>query len=370
MMHLINDLVINVALISFFVLISLFCYKRLAIEIHPNQFSKKYLFVIILASIASYWVTINEVFFHGFVFDFSIVLLIIALYYGGTGYGLITWIALLICQTIALTFDNMYLILWMVITYTVTLASILLLRHLLKDEFKTFPIIMIICLLIHLPLVYIRGGDSASFFKNAVLFGFYIGLVGFTIHCMLYYVKQHYGRVRLHQELALTDSLTGLSNRRVLEERVEYYTNHQSSFTVMMIDIDYFKLVNDQFGHDQGDKVLSQISELLDYYTPRNGMVGRYGGEEFMILLPETNAQYIEKLAENIRESSASKVFRVRQEEFIQITLSIGIFSCEPSSSITFLEVTKQADIALYEAKRRGRNQVYKAVQSSRHSAL
>jgi len=364
MIYLINDLVINVALISFFVLISLFCYKRLSIEIQPNHFVKKYLFVIILASIASYWVTLNGISFRGFTFDFSIVLLMIALYYGGTGYGLITCIALLTCQAIALTFNNEFSFLWIVITYTITFAIILLLKHFLKDEFKTFPIIIICCLLIHLPLVYISGQGAASFLKNAILFSFYIGLVGLSVHFMLYYVKQHYGQVRLHQELALTDSLTGLNNRRVLENRVDYFKVHKSSFTVMMIDIDHFKLVNDQYGHDQGDKILSQISELLDYYTPQNGIVGRYGGEEFMILLPETDAQYIDKLAEIVRESSASKLYQVHQEEFIQITLSIGIFSCDPSSSISFSEVIKEADATLYEAKRRGRNQVYKAVQT------
>lgn len=362
MIHLVNNLIINAALIAFFVLISLFCYKQFSVELESANFLKKYLFVIILASIASYWVSINKISYHGFTFDFSIVLLLVAVYYGGKVYGMITWLILLMWQTVTLTPNELFILLWTWITYTITFSLILFSKHLLKDEFKTFPIIMICCLLLHFPLVFMGERNFVSFLENATLFSLCIILVGFTIHFLLYYVKQHYKQIRLHQELALTDSLTGLNNRRVLEECVAHFMNNHSSFTMMMIDIDHFKLINDQYGHDQGDKALAQISQLLHDYTPQNGVIGRYGGEEFMILLPEVNAQYIDHLAENIRESSAAKLYQINQEVFIHITLSIGVFSCTPSSHMSFSEVTKQADTALYEAKKRGRNQVCKAV--------
>ena len=362
MIYLANDLVVNLALITLFVLLSLFCYKHFTIEAPSTSFIKKYLFVTILALIACYWVTINEISFRGFTFDFSIVLLIIALYYGGTSYGIITWFILLMWQALTLTSDEFFLFPWILITYTVILSIVLLLKHLLRDEFMTLPLIITCCLLIHLPLVYISENDVHSFAENAILFSFYISLVAIIIHSFLYYVKQHYGQVRLHQELALTDSLTGLHNRRALEDQVDYFMIAHPSFTVMMIDIDHFKFVNDKYGHDQGDAILSQISDLLGEHTPQNGVVGRYGGEEFMLLLPETNVSYTIQLAEDIRASCASTRFPIQHEESIHITLSIGIASCESRTSVSFMEVTRSADAALYEAKRRGRNQVFKSI--------
>ena len=364
MIHLVNDLIVNLALIALFVLLSLFCYKRLTIESHTTTFMKKYLFVIILALIACYWIIINEISFRGFTFDFSIVLLIIALYYGGTSYGIITWFILLMWQVVTLTNDEFFLFPWILITYTVILSIVLLLKHLLRDEFKTLPLIITCCLLIHLPLVYISENDMNSFVENAILFSFYIASVAVIIHSFLYYVKQHYGQVRLHQELALTDSLTGLHNRRALEDQVDYFMIAHPSFTVMMIDIDHFKFVNDKYGHDQGDKILSQISDLLGEHTPHNGIVGRYGGEEFMLLIPETHISYTDQLAEDIRVSCASTRFHIHQEEYIHVTLSIGISSCDSRTSVSFMEVTRSADAALYEAKHRGRNQVFKATQT------
>ncbi|WP_214749279.1 MULTISPECIES: GGDEF domain-containing protein [unclassified Exiguobacterium] len=364
MIHLLNDLVVNLALITLFVLISLFSYKRLTIESPSTSIVKKYLFVTILALIACYWVTINDISFRGFTFDFSIVLLIIALYYGGTSYGIITWFILLMWQVVTLTNDEFFLFPWILITYTVILSIVLLLKHLLRDEFKTLPLIITCCLLIHLPLVYISENDMKSFMENAILFSFYIALVAVLIHSFLYYVKQHYEQVRLHQELALTDSLTGLHNRRALEDQGDYFMIAHPSFTVMMIDVDHFKFVNDKYGHDQGDAILSQISNLLGEHTPHNGVVGRYGGEEFMLLIPETNVSYVEQLAEDIRFSCATTRFLIHHEDYIHVTLSIGISSCESRTSISFMEVTKSADAALYEAKRRGRNQVFKATQT------
>ncbi|MGN7854355.1 GGDEF domain-containing protein [Exiguobacterium sp. 22311] len=161
-----------------------------------------------------------------------------------------------------------------------------------------------------------------------------------------------------------TDSLTGLHNRRALEDQGDYFMIAHPSFTVMMIDVDHFKFVNDKYGHDQGDAILSQISNLLGEHTPHNGVVGRYGGEEFMLLIPETNVSYVEQLAEDIRFSCATTRFLIHHEDYIHVTLSIGISSCESRTSISFMEVTKSADAALYEAKRRGRNQVFKATQT------
>jgi len=162
------------------------------------------------------------------------------------------------------------------------------------------------------------------------------------------------------REANLRDPMTGLNNRRFLEEYVETLVNNvhrkKGHLSILMLDLDYFKMVNDTYGHDAGDAVLKALAKVLKHSVRASDMVIRYGGEEFLIILQDTDAGKADAIAEKIRVSVESIKTQVAGV-VIQKTISIGI-SDFPSDSDTFWQAVKYADVALYQAKETGRNRV------------
>ncbi|SEP76501.1 diguanylate cyclase (GGDEF) domain-containing protein [Ectothiorhodospira magna] len=162
------------------------------------------------------------------------------------------------------------------------------------------------------------------------------------------------------RESSLKDAMTGLRNRRFLEEYsdslVAQCKRRQVPMTLMMLDMDYFKTVNDTHGHDAGDQVLRDLAGLFHDYLRESDLVVRYGGEEFVIILMDTGAEAAVAVADKIREAVASHPFKVAGKE-LQKTISVGLASY-PEDAQAFWQVLKYADVALYAAKERGRNQV------------
>ena len=162
------------------------------------------------------------------------------------------------------------------------------------------------------------------------------------------------------KESTLRDAMTGLYNRRFLEEYVTTLVatcqRRKTSFSVLMLDLDYFKQVNDTFGHEAGDKVLKTLSETLTKSVRTSDMVVRYGGEEFLIILMDTDAVNAMKVAENIR-AKVEETKIALPGTMLQKTISIGV-SEFPLDTDTFWQVVKYADVALYAAKTQGRNRV------------
>lgn len=159
---------------------------------------------------------------------------------------------------------------------------------------------------------------------------------------------------------AMRDPMTGLYNRRFIEEYVDSLiagvTRQQSRLGVMMCDVDFFKQVNDTYGHDVGDQVIKGLAEIIQQTVRSSDLAIRFGGEEFMVLLPNSDADGCMELAERIRMVMMDHAFQTPQGP-LKKTLSVG-FSIFPEDGKGFWECVKYADIALYEAKDRGRNQV------------
>jgi diguanylate cyclase (GGDEF)-like protein len=159
------------------------------------------------------------------------------------------------------------------------------------------------------------------------------------------------------QELARTDPLTGINNRRRLFESAEHEfevaARYQHPLAVMMFDIDHFKKVNDIFGHAAGDQTLQIVTQIAKNELRTADVIGRYGGEEFIILLPMTNAEQAYALAERIREGVGALSLPTPKGN-ISITLSIGIVEISPAESVE--DVFRRADEAMYSAKQAGRN--------------
>ena len=163
------------------------------------------------------------------------------------------------------------------------------------------------------------------------------------------------------QELALRDSVTGLLNRRALEDvlarELKAGTRYHSSACFLLVDLDYFKVVNDQLGHLAGDQVLKTTAALMREAVRDIDAVGRYGGEEFGIVLPHTDLDRAMELAERLRRQIESQTFKAG-EGGVRMTASIGIAHIPDVSIHSVSDWIGTADSALYDAKALGRNRV------------
>jgi diguanylate cyclase (GGDEF)-like protein len=165
---------------------------------------------------------------------------------------------------------------------------------------------------------------------------------------------------RLAQEAAQTDGLTGLYNRhyamRYLPQIWEEARLAQQPLSALMLDIDHFKVVNDEHGHDVGDNILQQFAGILRLFCRRTDIICRFGGEEFLIILPDTRLDTAIQVAERIRATLASRNL-VTAGLALALTVSIGV--AENQAQHKSVEaLIKSADQALYRAKRTGRNRV------------
>ncbi|MCH7853023.1 MAG: sensor domain-containing diguanylate cyclase [Proteobacteria bacterium] len=173
-------------------------------------------------------------------------------------------------------------------------------------------------------------------------------------------------RARLRRS-GFTDVLTGWNNRRYLQVRlVEELARARRDATMLiclMLDIDYFKRINDTFGHAAGDEVLKEIAQRIESQVRASDVAARYGGEEFVILLPNTDAASGELLAERIRTEIASIPVDIGRQEGVTVTVSIGIAGIAPQRDDLDLKTVGEsliarADVALYRAKSAGRDQI------------
>lgn len=169
----------------------------------------------------------------------------------------------------------------------------------------------------------------------------------------------------MHERAARTDELTGLANRRDMHQRmsVEFQRFQRSGrhFSMVLIDLDLFKRINDEFSHNAGDLVLKQFAGLLKTALRESDVPARWGGEEFLILLPDTSLLQALTLAERLREQVEQMAFTVGDKR-LPVTISAGVCSISQAGSIE--QVLKQADANLYEAKGAGRNRIAPRVRS------
>ena len=180
---------------------------------------------------------------------------------------------------------------------------------------------------------------------------------GMTIHR-----ANVYAEVLKHATL---DALTGLNNRRQMEVRLKQEVSNtkrnKSSLCCMMLDVDYFKKVNDTYGHAAGDCVLKSVSEIIKKEIREYDIACRYGGEEFYIILPQTNLKEASLVAHRLRKIIEDSKINIKDAniegvKFLKITVSIGV--CEYNEEMSVDEFSQCADKALYEAKESGRNRV------------
>lgn len=162
------------------------------------------------------------------------------------------------------------------------------------------------------------------------------------------------------ENLSLTDDLTRIPNRRLVSQLIEKEiincNKSNAEFSLAIVDIDLFKDINDDFGHNIGDKVLSLFAQLLDENLSEKHNVGRWGGEEFLIILKETNLKQAQKIMDGLRVKISQHKFLINNLS-IQFTVSIGLSQYQNDKD-NLESLFIQADKALYKAKKQGRNKV------------
>ncbi|MDO6565770.1 diguanylate cyclase [Alteromonas sp. 1_MG-2023] len=208
--------------------------------------------------------------------------------------------------------------------------------------------------------------EASFMYQNVTMFPLVSETGSVDQFCMLVYdvtdqALSKIGMDRLNDELKTAsriDGLTGLFNRRYWQERFEYSyklaKRQDKASTAMMLDIDHFKKVNDTYGHQAGDKVIQMLSALIKRCVRETDLAGRYGGEEFAVILTDSSVEKAAIVAERIRRLAERLVVEHEGQE-IMFTVSLGLAQLDANSksSMAWLE---KADQALYEAKETGRN--------------
>lgn len=227
--------------------------------------------------------------------------------------------------------------------------------------FNIFLFIIIAAVLMFYNSGALLATEYSTSFKLRLIYSFLT--VTFLSYCYEYSRKLSLNNIKELSEkferMAKHDSLTGLSNRRDMMEKIqtEYarVSRSHNTTSLLLCDIDHFKQVNDSYGHEAGDIILTQLSKHFKKMIRQQDVVSRWGGEEFLFLLPDANLKSAEAAAENIRQKVAEIQFEIGDTS-TQITLSIGVATLSEHCSIT--DSIGKADKYLYKAKQNGRNQI------------
>lgn len=173
------------------------------------------------------------------------------------------------------------------------------------------------------------------------------------------------------RERSLVDLLTGLATRTEgmsrLESEIKRAQRSGTSMAVLMLDLDQFKSINDRFGHAVGDQLLQRFAAALRTSLHGRELFGRYGGEEFLVLFPDTSLELARQSSERLRDALRDQRLRVDEEEVV-VTLSLGL-ACYEQGDVLFDQIARRADIALYVAKTQGRDRI-EVYNPSRHGTL
>jgi len=181
---------------------------------------------------------------------------------------------------------------------------------------------------------------------------------------LIFQNAQHFAQIK---KKADHDGLTQINNRqhfdKRLNEEIKRHQRHGQPLSLLMLDVDHFKDINDTYGHQAGDMVLQSLGRLLTISLRASDFSARYGGEEFTVILPQTEREQALKLAERLRNEVAGRDYLFEGQSF-SITVSLGVASFDPSRPTSPYTIVSRADRALYRAKERGRNTVVCAFEA------
>jgi diguanylate cyclase len=222
-----------------------------------------------------------------------------------------------------------------------TVIAFLILRHQLAARLSTIYLLISFVL----GIVYFRDGINSTQI-NAMLQFYASNLAILGISWVFGHMRNQYLTMR---NMAYTDTLTGLLNRRAMTDHLEMAHPSKTPYCLLVIDIDEFKRVNDTFGHPVGDQVLREMALTLESHTRKSDQIARWGGEEFLVLALGSNLIQAQQLADRLLEA-------VRSANIAGLGLTVSIGISERRVGSTLETVISMADVALYQAKNAGRN--------------
>lgn len=251
-----------------------------------------------------------------------------------------------------------------ILTFVSMIISSLLCAYIskgkLNKKFKWF-LMIISTNITHSFLFFLVLDNTSDVIKtiSALIFGSII------VSTVIYYVFKHlslsHSQMKTLKEQACIDFLTGVHNKRnfnsLYDETIKKMKQQNITFSVLMIDIDFFKNVNDTYGHSAGDEVLRDLGHIFNMFVKENGIVGRVGGEEFCILLKDYSENEAVEFGESLRKYIEETMFILSFKKQIHITVSIGV-SAYKEKTLGIDNVREFADQKLYECKHSGRNKV------------
>lgn len=347
--------IVNAFFINLCILFTLFTISFLPFRNRPRMTPssplKGRVLLGVQAGIVSFILLLNALPLEGILIDLRAIPITLAVLFGGWVSGTVAGILFLIGRFFMVT-DGFYLGFYLAVSTMVVLVISLSLLRLKLDNTRT-------TLLIFTTVSSILFNAATYYALPLELF--YPVLIAYTVmsyvgacaaYRLLIELRRHFENVQHQQQMARTDALTGIANRRLLNEAMANLTVEAEEYALILVDIDHFKRVNDTYGHDVGDDVLRELGMLLVTESEERHLVGRFGGEEFLIIMPNAKKDEVTRLAESIREKVSTFAFETGAGT-LHITVSLG--ACH-SNDIEVDSVLKHADEALYHAKESGRN--------------
>ncbi|PLT33618.1 diguanylate cyclase [Bacillus sp. V5-8f] len=296
----------------------------------------------------------------GLLIDLRIIPIMIAAYVGGsistfTATGIIIVSRLLLYPISFSSLNNIYVLGMSALAFTVIGNSRLSGEK--KWVFMPLSFIMILASTFHLVIPNLKT-EIIIFIQYAGA----IALASFAAYIIKSYLRRNDVNYEMLKKASQKDHLTGLNNVRSFDQKIDamysYAKEKENELSLLVIDIDHFKQINDTFGHPAGDKVIRKVAQILLLSCRSIDFVSRNGGEEFSIIMPDCDANSSQAIAERIRKAVEKSTFRINENAELHVTVSIGWATTMQSGINSVTTLITKADQGLYNAKQRGRNRV------------
>ncbi|WP_394218809.1 GGDEF domain-containing protein [Halobacillus trueperi] len=351
-----KELVSNVALL----IASLFVYSQSthAIPLSRSSSLKTKIVSGILAGILANVLMQYSMHFDTTIVDLRHIPVILVAYYGGT-IPAVTSMFLVIIGRFIIGFNTSSLLALFLIV-SITLITVIITRLNMSKRIKIFLTLTSSNIIFTILIVYLLQNGSTL---TILIPSFWVisYLAGFVSFYVIEFVRRSQNLLNKYKAEAATDGLTGLNNVRKFDqsfnEIAAQAVHKEEKLSLLYIDIDHFKKVNDTYGHKEGDQVLIELSRILKNTVRSFDIVSRNGGEEFTVILLDCPTDRANEISERIREKVENHAFLLTTGQMIHITVSIGLACYNETTSEPKLLI-KEADHALYDAKQTGRNKV------------